>query len=595
MAASDWRLIDGQWVKVSGPPPNVPPGTTLDTTSWFQNGMSNAFGGGPAQMRPGSPYLGFSNVNGGNMFTAPQAGGGGGSDWWKNPLLWGTALTAGASIYGAYNQNRTNEQNLQAQQAHNANIERYVQSLMMQGQNPYAQAFGQMVGNFGAYGSGAVGQMGGFGGGAPGFPPAVGSAPPAGPAYQPDGRQSGVPTVPTAGMRGPQGMPQAPAVSASMGSVDPTAYNFQAAPAQRGRGLVPNLADIAMQRVGDMQMRQYGGGLDQREAPGWETGGPNMQNALPAVGGPNIQVAGREVNGPAAQRGMFNFGHSIPHRPGTGGGQGLPGLAGTTGATGGIAGQLPIASLSQMPTAGEGFNIGQDGLMQMMRRDVGLVQDPSVTSGLAQAMGGQTGFNNTELFKSLGALDELALNRQVTQLQGSAGSFGQRFGTALNQNEADMRGNFTAQAQARNAQIAQQSHEAAQARAMQGLGMGMQREQFGTTAGLQNAGLQLGAAGQLSNLGLQQQQMGLQNNQFNAGNQNQMLQFGLGQRMGYDQLAMQALSQANQAQMSQNQYNAGLAGLLAGQPIPQSMPSPWAGAAGDIGMLMMLYPHLRNA
>jgi len=328
----------------------------------------------------------------------------------------------------------------------------------------------------------------------------------------------------------------------------------------------------------------------------------------------------------------------------------------------------------------QGFNQGQDGLLQMMRREIGLQQDPSLALNLQQINAGNSQFDNSQLFKALQATDDPALQRQVDQLHASAGSLGARFGTAMQRNEAELRGNFAAAAQARNAQIAQQSFEAAQARRLQGLGLTGQLQDQTNQFGLANAGLQLQAgqaagglersgqqlqlqsgqfdignqlqaalANQASQNATQQFNIGntLQNQQFNAANQQQaglanqallaqllpgarqnslqaqlanqnvLAQYGLANQTAlnnagqfnagmnmqqnqfnaqqgniYNQLILSALGQANQSQLAQNQYNAGLVGILNGLGVPQQQLSPWPGAIADLGGTAMSLPLL---
>lgn len=548
---------------------------------------------------PGSGGFGFSNTNPWGNGPAQVPAGGGTGSWYTNPALVGTILSGIGSLYGAYSQNQANQQNAQAIQQRNAMMANLINPLMMQGQNPYAAAMGQMAQGFSGMGSG-----GGF------TLPPVGAPAPTAPA------QPAQPTLVPRSTRNADG--------------------------QGGLGLMASPSPMvnAMADPTGTLRTWRGPWANSSGVPEWAQTPPGGGSQIPTMP-PGEPAGGNTPTGPRTPPGLTPDMIWNPTQLGA---------APTVEAP--VIGNIPsaVASLSQLPTAGEAFNVGQDGLMQSMRRDISAVQDPNVSSSLARAVNGDTQFNNTELFAALQGLDQRALNDQVTALQGSAGSFGQRFGTAGQQAEANLRGNFTAQTRARDAQIAQQSFEAAQGRMMQGLGLGLNREQFGTQTALQNAQLQQAAAAQLAGLGVQQQQMGLQNNQFNAGAQNamsmqnqqilaqiaqqnaanqlqaglanqgmagqyglanfgaqnqagqfnaqnaqDMYRFGIGQQLSYDQLAMQALAQANQSQMSQNQFNAGLIGMLGGLPMPNSMPSPWGGAMSDIGMLMMLYPHLRNA
>ena len=255
--------------------------------------------------------------------------------------------------------------------------------------------------------------------------------------------------------------------------------------------------------------------------------------------------------------------------------------------------QQTDAPLAAMPSGTQGFNVGHDALMHAARARLGFQGDPTLMSGLTSAASGRTQFDNSELFKSLGRLDNQMLNEQVEALHGSAGSLGERFGTAMNQNEAMMRGNFMNQASARNAQIAQQSFEAAQARAMQGLGMLQGQNQFGNQFGLNALQAQMAAAGTLGSQGLQSQGMGLQNNQFNAGQQMQNQQFAAPQGNSSNNMMMQALGMGNQMQQQQFGNNAQMLGLLAGIPVAQAQaPSALPGAIGELGQTAAMWPFL---
>lgn len=244
--------------------------------------------------------------------------------------------------------------------------------------------------------------------------------------------------------------------------------------------------------------------------------------------------------------------------------------------------QTPGAVTPQMVSGvgTSGFNPGQDGLLQMMRRDISAPMDPSINPELQSL--GQT-FDNSALFSALGTQDQRGLDEQVNQLRGSVGSFGQRFGSGLLKAEADLRGDFLANTGARNAQIQANAFEAGMGRQAQGLGMRIGREQFAAGLPFQNAAMQLqaaqGAAGnalQGSGMDLQaqlaNQSAGLQAGQFNAGMQSQTSQFNAGNALTAD-LAQQGLlgqyglanvqnnlaaQQANLgAQLQAGQFNAG--------------------------------------
>jgi hypothetical protein len=176
------------------------------------------------------------------------------------------------------------------------------------------------------------------------------------------------------------------------------------------------------------------------------------------------------------------------------------------------------------------FNPGQDSLLQMMRADP---------------------YDISKVTDALEPIDKRLLNEQVASLQGSSGSLGQRFGTASANRESNLRRDFLQNITGRNAQLASGMYESAQGRRLQAAG----------------------AAGQLGQ---------------------QANEFGATQGNIFNQFIMQALAQQNAMQAGQNQQNMGWAGLMAGVPVPQGQPSPWPGAAGDIGQLLMLLPFLRR-
>lgn len=110
--------------------------------------------------------------------------------------------------------------------------------------------------------------------------------------------------------------------------------------------------------------------------------------------------------------------------------------------------QMLLQSIGGSGTGTQGFNTGQDGFMQFLRR------------------GGEQ-FDNSAQFKALGAVDAANLGEQIAGLRAGAGSLGQRFGTGMNRNEALLRSTSLAQTGARNAGIASQSFESGAQRGLQ--------------------------------------------------------------------------------------------------------------------------------
>jgi hypothetical protein len=216
-------------------------------------------------------------------------------------------------------------------------------------------------------------------------------------------------------------------------------------------------------------------------------------------------------------------------------------------------------------TGSQGFNTGQDGLLQMLRSQ----RDPTLTMGLGNA--GAT-FDNSAQFAALAPLDQRQIDQQVAQLHGSFGTLGERFGTAAMDKEQMLRTQALQNIGARNAGLAQQSFESGQARQMQGLGISAGREQSGIQNWLQ---------GMLAN-----QQATNQASQFNT---------TMGQ--GYNQFLSGLFGQASNMQAQTGGLNAQLLAIMAGQPNPGApvvQPSAMPGAIGDIGQMMMFLPFLQQ-
>lgn len=195
---------------------------------------------------------------------------------------------------------------------------------------------------------------------------------------------------------------------------------------------------------------------------------------------------------------------------------------------------LENTAMSWLQGAGQGspgmnqmFNAGQDGLMQSLRSDPG-ARSRSVMEGVIA--GGGNPFDNTELFRSLGVLDQRNLNTAIGELRSSAPGLGQRFGTSMRNAELNTVLQSNENAAARNAGIAQQSYGDAQARLMSALGMLGQQEMAG--AQLQQQGWQ-----GLMQGGLGASQLASQNWLGQLGMQGDMLSSLLGaqgQRQGYN-------------------------------------------------------------
>lgn len=253
----------------------------------------------------------------------------------------------------------------------------------------------------------------------------------------------------------------------------------------------------------------------------------------------------------------------------------------------------------------QGFNTGQDAMLQLMRSNPGgqATREAGLDTNLLSLGKGDSAFDNSDLFKALAPIDQRGLDEQVAGLHASAGSLGQRFGTAMNEKEALLRSNIQNQTNARNAQIQSSSFENAQARRMQALGLSSGRESMFNQLPLQYGNLNLGAASAYGNMVGQREGLNLQGQMANAGYANQAGQFNAGQRQMADQFnagqgniwnqtMLGAMSQAGGMQQNQNQYNAGLLGILNGVGVPMGQPSAWPGAISDIGSSLGFLPYL---
>lgn len=249
--------------------------------------------------------------------------------------------------------------------------------------------------------------------------------------------------------------------------------------------------------------------------------------------------------------------------------------------------QLSAQMLTPGAIGSQGFNSGQDALMQMLNRSPGpSVNDPTLGLELQQA--GQS-FNNSDLFGALAPLDQRLIDTQVAGLQGSLGSLGQRFGTTTLDKERQLRSDFAQNIAARNAQLQSTSFENAAQRQLQALGQRGTREQFMATLPLQQQAQQLNTAQALQQGGLQQS--GLLSQLFQA-NQGAGLQAGQAnqgatlQALLANLQAQQQTGLANQStDLASQQANAGnwLQAMLANQGSLNQAGQFNAGAANQAG------------
>lgn len=259
----------------------------------------------------------------------------------------------------------------------------------------------------------------------------------------------------------------------------------------------------------------------------------------------------------------------------------------------------PTLGAAPTVTGVQGFNAGQDALMQMLRRDNGASPaNPSTGFDLQQLSDTGSPFNNSELFAALEPMDQRLIDRNVSQLHASAGSLGERLGSSINRNEAQLREQLGQDVLARNAGIQSQSYEAAQGRRLQALGLGANIAQglagsLGQTDAL-NLQAQMANQGVAAQYGLHGADIANQAGQFNAQQRQGQFQFDTTQGNAYNQLIMSGLGQAFGMDQSQGQSNIQLLSLLAGLPIGVQQPNAFPGAVGDIGSLLMLLPYLQG-
>ena len=230
--------------------------------------------------------------------------------------------------------------------------------------------------------------------------------------------------------------------------------------------------------------------------------------------------------------------------------------------------------------AGSGFNAGSDSLNQVLKGGTDKSADAYLHS---MVEGGGSPFDTSDMFKRLGSLDQLNLDKSVSQLQGSAGSLGARFGSANADREAQLRYQANTATGARNAGIQQSSYEAGQGRAM-------------GAAGTLNAnimqllGIKTGAAEALNQAGSAEAGLrlsGAQSNQRNA-----LDVFGANQSAQQARInqILAGLGLGNQAAGQMNDYRSRIFGTMAGGPGPgMSTGSGVPGAGGDaLGMIAMM-------
>jgi len=160
--------------------------------------------------------------------------------------------------------------------------------------------------------------------------------------------------------------------------------------------------------------------------------------------------------------------------------------------------QNPSGGMGNM-MSGKTFNMGQDSLMQMLRANPADGMNPA-----------------KDVIAAMQPIDDRMLQQTIGQLGAQSSGLGERLGGAMTQTEGMMRTQSAQDIGARNANLMMQGNESGMARLMQAIGMSQQ-------GGLAEQSQWLGALGQLSGMGQQQ----------NAGNANLLaIMAGLNPNMG---------------------------------------------------------------
>lgn len=232
------------------------------------------------------------------------------------------------------------------------------------------------------------------------------------------------------------------------------------------------------------------------------------------------------------------------------------------------------------------MNMGNDALMQILRAD------PSKqVNGAMDRLSGLADTNPYDTSGEIGALqgvDAINNQRAVNTLNAGVSGLGQRAGGAKAMAAASYLRGANADAGARYADINRQAYTSNQQLRLNALS---------TLGGLQDAatGRKLSAAeiynrGQTDQAGLR-----LQGAQFNAGAQNTAAQNNVQNALAFMQQRLAALSGGASAEATRRGQNISIFDTIAGQPGPATPATGQvAGAAGDIGNLIMLLPYLQQ-
>lgn len=248
----------------------------------------------------------------------------------------------------------------------------------------------------------------------------------------------------------------------------------------------------------------------------------------------------------------------------------------------------------------------------------GFTADPNAMAAMTRAAGGNTGYDTSQAFSALKGQTQMDLNDQISQMRGQAGSLGQRFGSSMQNNEAQLRARAAVGLNSNEAAVGQQSWENSQNRALQGASalFGNQNALLGLRQGAQgmlgqmsqaDTAARAGAAGQMQNYALGQGTQALNAAGALTGinqNRNAFAQQNAQGQLGYAQLFGQMLGQRQAGQAQDQNYNLGLLGMLNGQQsyLPTGAPQQQTmqgqnqlpGAIGDLGNMAMLYPFLQQ-
>lgn len=516
-----------------------------------------------------------------------------------DPLTIGLIGSAASSAYGAFNQNKTNNQNynaqqqaMQAQLAQQGLINQGAQGMMQQGQNPFSQMLLQMLqgGGGGGQPQGGAGIMP-WGGGmvnmqAGGTPSLSGLASGRFSLNQPM-NQGGLSFAQPQNLGAytydpstynPATIGNVPSINPMM--VDPSTINLAGLPQVQAGGISAPAINL-----GAMGSRGFNMGQDAlsqmiRRAPGPSVTDPTL--------GLDLQNAGQSFNNsdlfsalaPLDQRNIDTQ------------------VAGLQGSLGSLGQRFGTATLDKER------QLRSDFAQNISARNAQLQSSSFENAANRQLQAlGQRG--TREQFQATLPLQQQAQQLSAAQALMSGGL--QQSGLMAQLAQANAANSL--QAQTSNAQYGLQAggmnQDALIRAALANQGVAMQAGLANQSAGLQsqttNAGNTLQAL--LANMGSMNQAgqfnatVGNQAGQFNAGQQTQAGQFNAAQQQQYNQFIQSVIGQAAGLQSGQNSQNAQLLAIMAGLQgvnAPQQQPSAIPGALGDMSQLLMFLPFLQG-